>query len=59
MGLRVNDYPTRTGMGWSLSAGGQISRAIYGKDDLIATRYPPNFTVNPSHDDPQFTTYAF
>lgn len=59
LGLRVNDYPTRTGMGWSLSAGGQISRAIYGKDDLIATRYPPNFTVNPSQDDPQFTTYAF
>lgn len=59
LGLRVNEHPSRTGMGWSLNAGGQISRVIYGKDDLIATRYTPDFIVNPSQDDPQMTTYAW
>lgn len=59
LGLRVNEYPSRVGMGWSFIAGGQISRVIYGNDDLISTRYPPNFTVNPSQDDPQATAYAY
>ncbi len=59
LGLRVNEHPSRVGMAWSLTAGGQISRVIYGKDDLIATRYPPDFTMNPAQDDPQATAYAF
>lgn len=59
LGLRVNEYPSRTGLGWNMVAGGVISRVIYGKDDLIAHPFPPNFTVIPNQDDPQTTTWAY
>lgn len=59
LGLRVNEYPSRTGLGWNIVAGGLISRVIYGKDDLVAHPFPPNFPVIPNQDDPQTTTWAY
>lgn len=45
MGIRVNNYPARVGMGWNFLAGGMISRVIRGADDLVATRYVPSFNI--------------
>lgn len=58
-GLNVNQFPSRVGMGWAISAGGQISRVIHGQDDLIRVRYVPNFTVVPNDEDPITTNYCW
>ena len=38
-GLKVDEIPSRTGMGWSLSAGGVITRVVQGRPDDLTTRY--------------------
>jgi Family of unknown function (DUF5977) len=58
-GLKVNEYPSRAGMGWALQAGGQISRVIHGKDDLLSQRYVPNFTIMPNDENPDLSTYCY
>lgn len=58
-GISVNQFPSRVGMGWAISAGGQISRVIHGQDDLLKQRYVPNFTVTPNEEDPNLTTYCW
>jgi YD repeat-containing protein len=58
MGVRVNEYPTRAGMGWNFLAGGVISRVIRGKDDLQATRYIPSFNLQ-GGEDPATITYCW
>ena len=58
-GLKVNEYPSRVGMGWAINAGGQISRVIHGRDDLTSTRYLPNFLMGPNEDDINATNYAY
>jgi hypothetical protein len=40
-------------MGWAISVGGQISRVIRGKDDLLKQRYVPNFAIVPKLDKPE------
>lgn len=37
-GLKVDDIPSRSGLGWTLSAGGVITRTIRGKADEKAIR---------------------
>jgi hypothetical protein len=56
-GIRVNDLPSRVGMGWSLLAGGQISRVVNGKNDLSNNRFVPSFNVQPNPDNTDLTTY--
>lgn len=58
MGLKVNEHPTRVGMGWHFSGAGIISRVIYGKDDLLATRYVPQTNIQPNSDDIYTTTFC-
>jgi hypothetical protein len=58
MGLKVNEHPTRVGVGWHFSGAGLISRVIYGKDDLIATRYVPQTSIQPNEDDLYTTTFC-
>lgn len=38
-GIKVNDIATRVGLGWSLSAGGVITRKIMGKPDEVKGNY--------------------
>lgn len=51
-GQRVNDIATHVGLGWSLNAGGQITRVVNGKPDDLTEGYwfqyqnIPNRTVN-------------
>lgn len=41
-GVRVNDIPSRVGMGWNLIAGGNISKIVHDEeDDNSATQYLP------------------
>lgn len=58
-GIKVNDYPSRTGMGWAMHIGGQISRVIHGKDDLVATRYMPGFNITPNDENAATTNYCW
>jgi len=50
-GLKVNEIPTSVGLGWSLSAGGTISRQVRGKPDesqsygYVATNYGINNVI--------------
>jgi hypothetical protein len=39
-GIKVQEEATWVGLGWSLDAGGQITRTIRGKDDFV---YNPNY----------------
>lgn len=59
LGLRVTEHPTRVGMGWNLLTGGLISRVIYGKDDLLATRVYPSFTMSPNAEGTQTSTFCY
>jgi len=59
MGLKVNEHPTRVGVGWHFSGAGLISRVIYGNDDLIAERYVPNVFIQPNEEETYTTTYAY
>jgi hypothetical protein len=38
-GIRVNEMPSRVGLGWDLQAGGSITRKIMGKPDEINGNY--------------------
>ena len=38
-GIKVAEEAGRVGLGWSLNAGGVISRSIYGQDDFIFPKY--------------------
>lgn len=58
MGLKVNEHPTRVGMGWHFSGAGIISRVIYGNDDLTAQRYVPNVFIQPNEEETYTTTFA-
>lgn len=58
-GISVSQFPSRVGMGWAISAGGQISRVIHGQDDLVKQRYVPGFNVQPNDEDPNTTTYCW
>jgi hypothetical protein len=41
-GIKVDEESSRVGLGWSLNAGGTISRNILGLDDLSAYSFAPN-----------------
>ena len=38
-GIKVIEEASRVGLGWTLNAGGQISRNIVGQDDFLGTGY--------------------
>ncbi|MEJ7738917.1 MAG: hypothetical protein WKF97_15945 [Chitinophagaceae bacterium] len=38
-GIKVADEASRVGLGWSLNAGGMISRTIIGEDDFLPNSY--------------------
>lgn len=38
-GIKVNDIPSRVGLGWDLQAGGSITRKIMGKPDELSGNY--------------------
>ncbi len=40
-GIKVDEIPTRVGLGWNLSAGGMISRTIHDEPDGIYTTLTP------------------
>jgi len=46
-------------MGWSILAGGQISRVVHGGDDLASERYVPSFNILPNDADNPTSTYAW
>jgi YD repeat-containing protein len=53
-GNKVNDYAPWVGLGWSLNAGGRVSRNVMGKDDQNFTRsYIDATTIDP-YDDADF-----
>lgn len=40
-GIKVNDIPSRVGLGWNLVAGGSISRIVHDEPDGESTYLPP------------------
>jgi YD repeat-containing protein len=38
-GIKVNEEASRVGLGWTLNAGGLISRSIFGEDDFLYPKY--------------------
>ncbi len=72
-GFRVDELPGRVGTGWSLNAGGVITRTVYGNMDERSTRLSPptdfparsralvNFMdgLSLSHNDAQPDLFAF
>ena len=47
-GIRVNDIPSRVGLGWSMIAGGSVSKIIHDEDDddfMTIRLSDPNFLV--------------
>ena len=57
-GIKVNEYASRVGLGWSFQAGGSISRVIYGLDDLVYDRVFPTVNYLPTeNNDPGLTNY--
>src|SRR5688572_15405870 len=48
-GVRLAEVASRVGLGWSLNAGGVISRNIIGLDDNNGVLIPPS-NFNPSYD---------
>lgn len=57
-GIKVNELPSRVGMGWAFQAGGSISRVVYGFDDFFKTRFVPSADYLPDTDNPQLTSYC-
>lgn len=55
-GIKVSEEASWVGLGWSLSAGGVITRTIRGSDDLRSSGYP--FTQIPITADYTFTENA-
>ena len=47
-GLQVEGTASSTGLGWSLNAGGSISRTQFGKDDFAFLGYATNQNILPS-----------
>ncbi len=46
-GIKVNDIPTRVGLGWNLMAGGSVSRVIHDEPDDESERLAPvDFNVH-------------
>ena len=45
-GFRVDDIQTQVGTGWTLNAGGVISRVIYGVPDEFAQRIVPPTNIS-------------
>ncbi|CAL2076866.1 hypothetical protein [Tenacibaculum sp. 190524A05c] len=43
-GIRIDEYASSVGLGWNLSAGGVITRSVYGKKD--ENQYRPAKNVN-------------
>ena len=48
-GIKVDDIASQVGLGWSLNAGGVITRTIKGLPDESTYGFA-NFTFNPSND---------
>ncbi|HTN35715.1 MAG TPA: hypothetical protein VL053_01495 [Arachidicoccus sp.] len=48
-GIRVNDMPTKSGMSWTLVAGGCISRTVYGEPDEMTPRAVPIGSFYPNY----------
>jgi len=46
-GIKVGEEASQVGLGWSLNAGGSISRNIIGEDDFLNSTY---FNDNTTHD---------
>lgn len=40
-GIKVNQLPTTTGLGWNLNVGGRISRMVMGAPDSYTAAFPP------------------
>lgn len=54
-GLQVEQMASSTGLGWSLNAGGNISRTIFGMDDFSAFGYATNtYPLPPYGTEPRF-----
>jgi len=45
-GIRVDEYSSSVGLGWNLSAGGAITRSVYGKKDENQYRPAKNLDVS-------------
>lgn len=51
-GIKVTDVASWVGLGWSINAGGQISRNVKGKDDLHGLLLPNNGIKTPDQVNP-------
>ncbi len=59
-GVRVGDIATNVGLGWSLYAGGLITRSVQGIPDFVNDGFPPNennFTPNANLSDFSYLNY--
>ena len=61
-GNKVAEVPSWVGLGWTLSAGGVVSRSVIGKPDMAFNYYnkvDDIFTFRGPIEDPSYTTYEF
>jgi hypothetical protein len=61
-GNKVAEVPSWVGLGWTLSAGGVVSRSVIGKPDMESNYYNKVgdiFTFRGLIEDPSYTTYEF
>jgi hypothetical protein len=59
-GIKVSDVASWTGLGWSLNAGGQVSRNVKGKDDLLGILKPDYIMKTPAQVNPNsFDGYLY
>ena len=61
-GNKVAEVPSWTGLGWTLSAGGVITRSVIGKPDMDFNYYnkiSDIFTFRGPIEDPSYSTYEF
>lgn len=58
-GLKVDELPTRVGMGWRIRSGGSISRVIRGEDDLLVPRLMPDHVLPSDPEDMYTVDYAY
>jgi hypothetical protein len=58
-GIEVNSYASRVGLGWTLQAGGAITRVIYGRDDFNSNRRVPSTNYSANQDDLGFTNFCW